>query len=325
MNCSAPETSCTATRCCSDPSKFCFQKNEEWATCKYSCAAGVHLDDGENFRTPWECIMLGSKKVSLTTMHWNVHWQCSRGMGTAGNCRVEAGKKFVELSRKAGAHVVAAIELAHQHGDPLFLPELGLTNWTQVSGPCKGYNDIWDSVALALAPGWQVVDSGGGCISGANDPRAFAVARVKPPLPVHACPELCIVALHSPHGTIVMGKDIVAKVCGKALEGCAVAMGDWNVPIAGGFHGGVANRWSELLGGPPPAFMLPNDQTCCFPESQNHGHYDHIATNIAGVHTEGRNGASGYVVHPYPVTWANPVEEHRPLSVYLQLPGAQRV
>jgi hypothetical protein len=194
-----------------------------------------------------------------------------------------------------------------------------------VSGPCKGYNDIWDSVALALAPGWQVVDSGGGCISGANDPRAFAVARVKPPLPVHACPELCIVALHSPHGTIVMGKDIVAKVCGKALEGCAVAMGDWNVPIAGGFHGGVANRWSELLGGPPPAFMLPNDQTCCFPESQNHGHYDHIATNIAGVHTEGRNGASGYVVHPYPVTWANPVEEHRPLSVYLQLPGAQRV
>jgi len=271
--------------------------------------------------------MLGSEKVSLTTLHWNIHWQCSRGAqgGSVGNCRVEAGKEFVKLSQKAGAHVVAAIELAHQHGDPLILPELGLKNWTQVSGPCKGYNDIWDSVALALAPGWQVVDSDGGCINGANDPRAFAVARVKPPLPIHACPELCIVALHSPHGAIPMGKDIVAKVCGKALTGCVVAMGDWNVPISGGFHGGVANRWSELMGGPAPAFMLPNELSCCFPQSQNHGYYDHVATNIAGAHTEGLNGASGYVLHPYPITWANPVEEHRPLSVYLQLPSAQSV
>jgi len=323
-DCSEIGDNCNATKCCRDPSKHCFAKADYWATCLGTCIAGIHEEDGTDHPEPWSCNLLGRKTVPLTTLHWNVHWQCSRARdGSSGDCRAKAASRLVELAKTSGTNIVAAIELADDAGTPVSLPNAGLKGWAQVDGKCSNVNpDLWDSVLMVLAPGWRVRDSGGGCLNGRADTRAFAAARVRPPWDVHGCPELCVVALHAPHMQITEGHPTVARVCGAAVDHCAVALGDWNVPIAGGANGGVANRWAELVGGSPPGLVLPNWRTCCYPEWKYHGFYDHVATNIPAAHTEGKNGSTGFLVYPYQILEADPVESHKPLSVWLRLPSA---
>jgi len=86
-------------------------------------------------------------------------------------------------------------------------------------------------------------------------------------------------------------------------------MGDWNTPVDG-----VGRLWADLIGGSAPHLLFPNERTCCFPESQNYGIFDHIATNIPGA------SQAGYTVHPYQLQEEDPVEEHRPVSASLALP-----
>mmetsp|Transcript_63670 Transcript_63670/g.176566 ORF Transcript_63670/g.176566 Transcript_63670/m.176566 type:complete len:433 (-) Transcript_63670:279-1577(-) len=322
--CSGKGENCNATQCCQDPGLHCFAKGAGWAACLGSCIAGVHSEDGPDYQDPWGCELVGTKSVTLTTLHWNVHWQCSRAReGSSSTCRSKAGKRLAQLQNKTGAHVVAAIELARNSGVPLNLSAFGLKGWAQVNGQCVGFNpDLWDSVALAFAPGWKVEKSGGGCLNGKSDTRVFAVARVRPPRKVYHCPRLCIVALHAPHMQITEGRVTVSNVCGAALDHCVIAFGDWNVPIYAGTHGGVLDRWADLVSGKPANFILPDERSCCNPEWKYHGFYDHLATNIPGAHTEGKNGSTGYAMFPYQILEENPVEEHKPLAVWLQLPAA---
>jgi len=127
----------------------------------------------------------------------------------------------------------------------------------------------------------------------------------------HGCPNLCVVGVHAPHSRITVGGDVVRAVCGEAAQRCAVAMGDWNVPA-----GGVQRRWEELVGG-APALVGPNERTCCFPEWQHYGLFDHMASNVPGASLE------GYTVHPYQILEEHPWEQHRPVSVRLSLPSAR--
>merc|ERR1719401_1646625 len=244
--------------------------------------------------------------VSMSTFFWNVHWQCSvAARGSSGACRARAAQRFAELAQ--GADVVASVELSNGMSDPIGL----IPGWTQVNGPCARGNG-GDSVALAFAPGWQVESSGGGCLRHDWDTRAFAVAKVTPPAAVQGCPSLCVVAIHAPHSSITQGRDVVAGVCGAAAEGCAVAMGDWNAPA----HK-IGRLWSPLIGGAPPTLAYPNERTCCWPESQHYGVFDHVATNIGG------SAAEGFVVHPYQITEERPWQQHRPVSARLLLPAAR--
>jgi len=129
---------------------------------------------------------------------------------------------------------------------------------------------------------------------------------------VRECPSLCVVAIHAPHTWIQQGHDTVARVCGAAAERCAIAMGDWNAPASG-----VGRLWAQLVGGAPPAFAFPDERTCCWPEAQHYGFFDHVATNIVGA------AAEGSTVHPYQITEERPWEEHRPVSARLTLPAAR--
>jgi len=54
-SCSTNEN-CAASRCCVDEGKRCYEKDEGWASCRSSCAAGaVNPADPPQLRTPWTC------------------------------------------------------------------------------------------------------------------------------------------------------------------------------------------------------------------------------------------------------------------------------
>jgi len=248
-------------------------------------------------------------QLHVPAFFWNVHWQCSvAAQGSSGSCKQRVASRFVQLALEAKAQIVTSIELSNGMSEPVDLVAQGLAGWRQVNGPCaRGGGG--DSAALAFAPGWVVEAGGGGCLRHDYDTRAFAVARVTPPSPVQGCPSLCVVALHAPHTSITAGKGIVQSVCRGAEARCAIAMGDWNVPVSG-----VGRLWTELIGGSAPGLALPNERTCCFPESRHYGVFDHVATNIPGA------GQAGHYVYPYQLLGENPVQQHKPVVASLALP-----
>jgi len=235
----------------------------------------------------------GGAAVPLNAFFWNVHWQCGRA---AGACQDSAHARLAALSQ--GADLVAAVELRVQ-----LMP-----GWAQAQGSCVAGNNA-DFVALAVSPAWHVGATGGGCLRGDGDTRAFAVARVTPPEPVQECPSLCVIAIHAPHTAITQGRGIVDSVCGAAAQNCVVAIGDWNAPV-----GALGGLWGALVGGAPPAVAFPDERTCCWPATRFA--YDHLVTNVAGA------GQAGYTVHDYQVTGSSPAEEHRPVLAHLALPAA---
>jgi len=250
-------------------------------------------------------------ELTLSTFFWNVHWECSNAArGASTNCKTQVALRFAKLARDFGAEIVASVELSDGMSQPVKLPSYGLSGWTQVDGPCqKGSGG--DSSALAFAPGWNVLSSGGGCLRHDSDTRAFAVAKVTPPVPIQGCSSLCVVAIHAPHGTITKGHEEVSRVCGEAKRTCTLAMGDWNVPVGDGLN----SRWSELISGQaPPLLAEPNERTCCFPDSDHYGVFDHLASNIAGARS------AGHEVLPYQILEENPVKQHRPVVARISLP-----
>lgn len=254
--------------------------------------------------------LLPGGAVKLSAFFWNVHWECSAAArGATGNCKQRIGERFAELAKEADADVVASIELADSASQPAEISKYGLPGWKQVDGPCN-VGQGGDTAALAFAPGWEVEKGGGGCLRTDYDTRAFAVARVKPPSPVRGCPRLCVVAIHAPHTSINAGKDIVQDVCGAAADACGVAMGDWNIPASG-----VAGLWRALIGGTPPSLAVPDQRTCCWPESDHYGIFDHIATSIDGAEHVSQT------VHPYQLLEEKPMKQHRAVSALLHLPG----
>merc|ERR1712014_401194 len=60
VNCASSTEDCSASKCCKDLGRTCFQKDDYWAGCLESCAPGVHADDPPQYQTPWTCRQLGS-------------------------------------------------------------------------------------------------------------------------------------------------------------------------------------------------------------------------------------------------------------------------
>jgi len=57
--CSAMGVDCRTTRCCSDPSLTCYEKNQWWGSCKATCTPGaIDMSHLEQWRTPWSCNVL---------------------------------------------------------------------------------------------------------------------------------------------------------------------------------------------------------------------------------------------------------------------------
>lgn len=57
--CAADGQDCRSTKCCSNPSSSCFQKDPSWAECKARCVPGLDMNDAPEFQTPWSCNRLG--------------------------------------------------------------------------------------------------------------------------------------------------------------------------------------------------------------------------------------------------------------------------
>merc|ERR1719229_1167455 len=55
---------CSDTKCCKDPHRVCFEKNEHYATCLKGCVEGVHHHDPEEHKTPWSCKPLSPEPES---------------------------------------------------------------------------------------------------------------------------------------------------------------------------------------------------------------------------------------------------------------------
>jgi len=184
-----------------------------------------------------------------------MHWQC--GSDHIPGCRAAATTTLLQLAMETRADFIVAVELEESAAEPINLLSHGLSSgWTQVNGSCPGNNTGGDAMGMALGPNFTVLKSDGGCLGGhaggwyKADSRAFAVALVRPPVPVEACPSICVIGLHSPHVDITLGADKVERVCGEARHGCVVAAGDWNAPVSkkSFCNYTVADRWRQLLG-----------------------------------------------------------------------------
>jgi len=64
--CSGLIEDCRTTKCCTNPSFTCFEKNEWWAQCKASCAPGIDMTDAPEYRSPWSCVSLSANTASTT-------------------------------------------------------------------------------------------------------------------------------------------------------------------------------------------------------------------------------------------------------------------
>jgi len=298
-----------ASPAASDEASFCSRGAAHNLALLQAARTGVTIMQGPPAPAP---VPVSVYLVPLSTFFWNVHWECSLAAnGASSACKETVGRKFVELARTTGASIVASIELSDTTSNPASFEYFGLAGWTQVNGPCVADGGFGDSAALGFAPGWQVERSSGGCLRADADTRAMAVARVTPPAEatVAGCPSLCVVAIHAPHSAITQGKGLVHEVCAEAADRCTVAMGDWNTPAQG-----VGQLWDMLVGGATPSLAVPDERTCCFPEDDHYGVFDHIATNIEGAQEQ------AHVVHPYQNLEENPVKQHRPVAVHLLLP-----
>lgn len=56
--CSDSAADCTRTRCCTDLSLQCYQKNEFWAGCRATCTPGIDPQDPPQYQVPWTCTPL---------------------------------------------------------------------------------------------------------------------------------------------------------------------------------------------------------------------------------------------------------------------------
>jgi len=59
--CSAAHENCRTTSCCTQSGWTCYQKNEEWASCRPSCSPGIDPNDHPDYLTPWTCKVLASQ------------------------------------------------------------------------------------------------------------------------------------------------------------------------------------------------------------------------------------------------------------------------
>jgi len=56
--CSAADENCKDTKCCQNEGYTCFEKNEHYASCHWSCQSGIHDSDPLEHQTPWSCKIL---------------------------------------------------------------------------------------------------------------------------------------------------------------------------------------------------------------------------------------------------------------------------
>ena len=233
-------------------------------------------------------------QVSITTFHWEPHWQCAE---SDSGCTAAALARFQDLVEESGADIVGALELKGASGS--------LSGWSSS-------DEYEDDVSVMVAPGWQVLKEGGGNIC-CDGQRGLAVLLVKPPNPVANCKTLCVMAVHPGHEPIESGLSIVEDVCGDARVSCAIAVGDWNVDAAG-VAGGSFDTWHKLVGGNPPSFVVPDSETCCYPSTCCK--FDHAVTNIAGAQVV------KFQVWGYQLTDEFSMqEEHMPVSVRFTVPA----
>lgn len=261
----------------------------------------------------------------ILILSWNVHWQC--GSDYIKGCRANATERFIQLQQETRADVVLAVELEATDTQPVDLVAAGMgDHWKQVSAGCAAVGTgSGDAIALLLDTAqYKVEASSGGCLGGKAggpykaDARAFAVALVTPlQKKVAGCKKLCMVGVHSPHVAITNGSDTVAAVCGDVKDTCTVAVGDWNAPVSHQpfCNYTVADRWSQLVGGPASAlYGVPDQLTCCYPNTKYNGWDDHVVTNIAGT------SHSMAETFPYQMSaFSNDTEEHHPIFVDLLL------
>uniref|UniRef100_A0A7S4UQ72 Glycoside hydrolase family 5 domain-containing protein n=1 Tax=Alexandrium monilatum TaxID=311494 RepID=A0A7S4UQ72_9DINO len=65
--CSDETDDCSKTRCCNDPSRQCYKKEDGWAVCRTTCVAGELWDkDDPAHQIPWNCTLLSrSTRIQL--------------------------------------------------------------------------------------------------------------------------------------------------------------------------------------------------------------------------------------------------------------------
>lgn len=227
---------------------------------------------------------------TLTTFHWNVHWQCGvMAWGGSQSCNSQALGTAEQLAKSKGADVIALIEVQNAH----------------IFGYAKGCESP-DYVSLFFKEGWTIENVACGTMNAGmhQGSRGLSVALVTPPNTMGPCTQICFAAVHAPHYAIVTGIDYIRQGCGNVQSECMVAMGDWNAA------GGEAYAQFKRLVGYDADLVEPNVATCCDQASCTTCQFDHTITNIPGA-TLVTDFVWDYI------HLAKVDEEHKPVSVTL--------
>jgi len=99
--CAGPGEDCSASLCCSELGKGCYKKDEYWAACKDTCTPGIDMNDPPQYRTPWDCELLGDP-VWITQCEPEFHGETDAATRFGGAAASWACLCFVLIFHPAG-------------------------------------------------------------------------------------------------------------------------------------------------------------------------------------------------------------------------------
>mmetsp|Transcript_88546 Transcript_88546/g.237499 ORF Transcript_88546/g.237499 Transcript_88546/m.237499 type:complete len:529 (+) Transcript_88546:114-1700(+) len=101
LACAGPGEDCSASLCCSELGKGCYKKDEYWAACKDTCTPGIDMNDPPQYRTPWDCELLGDP-VWITQCEPEFHGETDAATRFGGAAASWACLCFVLIFHPAG-------------------------------------------------------------------------------------------------------------------------------------------------------------------------------------------------------------------------------
>eukprot|EP00928_Gymnodinium_smaydae_P078527 TRINITY_DN6261_c0_g1_i1.p1 TRINITY_DN6261_c0_g1~~TRINITY_DN6261_c0_g1_i1.p1 ORF type:complete len:416 (+),score=59.85 TRINITY_DN6261_c0_g1_i1:71-1249(+) len=95
--CAASAEDCRAFKCCQEPGKKCYEKNQWWAGCLDSCTPGIHEDDPVEHQTPWTCLFL--QEATPPVLQGDSSENTPDGSGDVGSIGCAASEKDCRASK----------------------------------------------------------------------------------------------------------------------------------------------------------------------------------------------------------------------------------
>jgi endoglucanase len=164
--CSGFKEDCRSSKCCSNPSLTCYEKNEWWGECRQSCVPGVDVDEEEGFRTPWSCTVLTANPTMPPATTTTTSSMTISPMTTSVTTIPQATTTITPAGSPVARHGqlrVTGNKIVNQQGEPVQLRGMSFF-WSQwqgrywTEGAVRWLSNDWSVSVVRAAMG---IDHGG--------------------------------------------------------------------------------------------------------------------------------------------------------------------